>query len=89
MRFRAGDRVQVSPDHIWAGGAIGTVSVYPDFRAQAPNQQRVDATTMSNSAFAQTVEETWVIFDEAQPDVDGDGPYTGGAVISSALTRLP
>lgn len=30
----------------------------------------------------------WVWFDEPQPDADGDGPYKGGSIWESALTKL-
>ena len=88
MRFRVGERVQVSPDYFWAGGAIGIVSAYPDFGMLAPNQKRVDATTMSISGGKRPSEETGVIFDEPQYDLDGDGPYTEAAMDCSALTRV-
>jgi hypothetical protein len=31
----------------------------------------------------------WVWFEEAQLDADGDGPYKGGQIWASALTRPP
>ncbi len=30
----------------------------------------------------------WVWFDEPQFDADGDGPYKGGSIWESALTKL-
>jgi len=88
MRFQVGDRVKVSPDYLWAGGAIGTVSAYPDFGVLAPNQKRVDATTLSISGGKRPSEETWVIFDEPQYFLDGDGPCTEAAIDCLALARL-
>ena len=88
MAFRVGERVQVSPDYNWAPGAIGTVSNYPNFGPPAPNQQRADETTMLISRNGETYEEAWVIFDEPQSDIDGEGGYVGGAIACSALTPV-
>jgi len=87
MRFIAGDRVQISPAYLWAGGAIGTVTLYPEF-PPAPNRERVDATTISVCVRHEAVEETWITFDQPQFDLDGDGPYPQAGIPCSALTRL-
>ena len=87
MRFRAGERVQVSPDHHWAGGAIGTIAAYPDFIADAATGDLVDETTMSVPALQGPIDQTWVVFDEPQLDDDGDGPYAEAAIDCAMLMR--
>jgi len=87
MVFEAKHRVRVSSAYYFAGGATATVAIFPTF-PPAPNRTRVDATTFSVRSGHSAWEETWVIFDQPQFEVDGDGPYTGAAIPCSALTRL-
>jgi hypothetical protein len=85
--FDAGDRVQVSDDFFWAKGATGTISLPPDEVTAISGAWDGGLTRQENSALG-TNTVYWVWFDEPQYDADRDGPYRGGCIWHSALTKL-
>ena len=86
-RFAAGDRVEISDEFFWAKGATGTVSLPPDEVTAISGPWSGGLTEQEDSALG-TNTVYWVWFDEPQHDADGDGPYSGGCIWQSALTRL-
>ena len=86
--FLPGDRVTVSDDFFWAGGAVGTVAKAPPEVAVISGQWDNDGLTRQEfSALGENTVQ-WVWFDEPQRDADGDGPYSGGQIWVSALRPL-
>lgn len=85
--FAEGDRVQVSNQFFWAKGAIGTISSPPAQVTALFGPWDRGLTRQENSALGANIV-YWVWFDEPQYDADGDGPYKGGSIWESALTRL-
>jgi hypothetical protein len=68
-KFAIGDRVRVLENHHWARGALGSIT-----------RPAREVATVAGSGFF-----FWVDFDVSQMDADGDGPYFGGEIISTAL----
>jgi hypothetical protein len=85
--FCEGDRVQISDVFFWAKGATGTVSFAPAEVTAISGPWAGGISRQENSALG-TNKVYWVWFDEPQYDADGDGPYKGGSIWESALTRL-
>jgi len=84
-RFSAGDRVFVSEDFFWAGGAIGTIALAPpEVTALSGPWDNGGLTRQEQSALGENTV-YWIWFDEPQADADGDGPYGGGSIWASAL----
>jgi len=86
-KFSGGDRVRISDDFPWAKGALGTVARPPDEVTTISGPWIEGLTWLEVSAMGTNVA-YWVWFDEPQSDADGDGPYRGGQILESALTRL-
>jgi hypothetical protein len=84
--FGEGDRVQVSDVFFWAKGATGTVSSPPP-EVTAISGPWDGLSRQENSALG-TNSVYWGWFDEAQYDADGDGPFKGGCIWETALTKL-
>jgi len=85
--FAKGDRIQVSDNFFWARGAIGTISSPPAQVTEISGSWNGGLTRQENSALG-TNTVYWVWFDEPQYDAEGDGPYRGGSIWESALTKL-
>uniref|UniRef100_Q025K6 Uncharacterized protein n=1 Tax=Solibacter usitatus (strain Ellin6076) TaxID=234267 RepID=Q025K6_SOLUE len=85
--FANGDRVQVSDNFFWAKGAIGTISSPPAQVIAISGSWDRGLTRQEKSALG-TNTVYWVWFDEPQRDADGDGPYRGGSIWESALSKL-
>jgi hypothetical protein len=89
-KFRAGDRVRISPNFHWAQSATGTISMpHPEVATFSSSLWNDDG--VSRQVQTQKGEKTsyWVQFDEPQIDADGDGPYRGAEIDVDALTKLP
>ena len=86
LKFLDGDRVRVSEDFPWAEGAMGTVTRPPDEVTAISGPWIEGMIWLEVSALGTNVT-YWVWFDEPQRDADGDGPYRGGQIWGSALTR--
>jgi len=86
-KFFAGNRVRVSDDFFWAGGATGTISEPPEGVLAISGPWDGNLTRQEKSALGtHTVYSVW--FDEPQLDADGDGPYSAGQIWEDALTIL-
>jgi hypothetical protein len=85
--FWGGDRVQISDFFFWARGATGRVSSPPAEVTAISGPWGGGVSRQENSALGAN-KVYWVWFDEPQYDADGDGPYKGGSIWESALTRL-
>jgi hypothetical protein len=86
-QFSAGERVRISADFFWAKAATGTVATPPNEVTSVSGPWKDGLTRQEASALGiHTV--YWVWFDEPQFDVDGDGPYMGGSIWESALSRV-
>jgi hypothetical protein len=86
-KFAAGDRVLISEDFFWAKGAMGTISAPPPEVIAISAPWDGGMTRQEHSAQGEaTGYGVW--FDEPQCDADGDGPYRGGSIRESAMTRL-
>jgi hypothetical protein len=82
-----GDRVRVADEFFWACGATGVISAPPDAVVAITGPWEDNLTRQEKSALG-TKTVYWVWFDEPQHDADGDGPYKGGQIWASSLTRL-
>jgi hypothetical protein len=86
--FASGDRVQVSDDFFWAGGATGTVAKAPEaVTALSGPWDNGGLTRQEISSLGENTVQ-WVWFDEPQRDADGDGSYRGGSIWVSALKLI-
>jgi len=86
-KLSPGDRVRVAEDFFWAAGASGTISAPPEAVVAISGSWDENLTRQEKGALG-TNTVYWVWFDEPQFDADGDGPYKGGQIWASALTRL-
>lgn len=86
-KFSDGDRVQVSDDFLWAKGALGTIRRPPD-EVTAISGPWIEGMAWLEVSALGTKVAYWVWFDDPQVDAEGDGPYRGGQIWESALTRL-
>ena len=86
-RFAENDRVLISEDFFWAKGVIGTISAPPPAVVAISGRWEADLTMQEVSALGENTV-YWIYFDEPQFDADGDGPYRGGCIWESALTRI-
>ncbi len=87
FRFASGDRVRVSDSFLWAKGANGKVSPPPDEITRATGPWDGNLTREEISEFgANTV--YWVWFDQPQFVAEDDGPYIGGCIWESALSKI-
>jgi hypothetical protein len=86
-RFNAGDRVRVADTFLWAKGATGKIAPPPDevTRISGPWDQNLTRQEISELG-TNTV--YWVWFDVPQFAAEDDGPYIGGCIWETALTRL-
>ncbi|NEX92756.1 hypothetical protein [Caulobacter sp. 17J65-9] len=85
MTFVIGVRVRVSEGHYWASGATGTVAAWPSFAAELGHGTLIDETVKLVPTRSGSMRTLWIIFDEPQFDVDGDGPYAEAEIPASAL----
>lgn len=79
--------MRVSDDFFWANAATGTISAPPDTVTSLSGAWDGGLTRQESSALG-THTVYWVLFDEPQFNVDGDGPYRGGQIWESALSLL-
>ena len=86
-QFFAGDRVRVSADFFWAKAATGTVATPPEVVTSISGPWDGGLTRQEEDALGVHMV-YWVWFDEPQFDADGDGPYRGGSIWESALSRI-
>lgn len=82
-----GVRVKICEGFFWAKGATGIVSSPPAEVIAISGPWEDKLTRLEQSALG-THRVYWVWFDNPQYDADGDGPYRGGSIWESALTRL-
>ena len=85
--FLEGDRVRVSEQFFWARGATGTVSRPPVEVTTISGPWDAGLTRIERSVFGANAV-YWIWFDDPQLDADGEGPYRGGSICASALTKL-
>lgn len=87
VKFFEGTRVVVSDNFFWAKGATATVGRPPEAIVALSGAWDDGLTRIERSALGEN-EVHFVYFDEPQLDADGDGPYRGGQIWTSALTLL-
>lgn len=86
-KFSPNDRIRVSDDFFWAKGATGKITEPPAEVVALSGPWDNNLTRQEKSALGvNTV--YWVWFDSPQLDADGDGPYRGGQIHESAMTKL-
>ena len=85
--FAAGDRVRVAHTFLWAKGATGKIGTPPDEVTKISGAWDGNLTWQEKSELG-TNTVFWVWFDEPQYDPAGDGPFIGGCIWQSALTKL-
>jgi hypothetical protein len=79
-KFKIGAKIKIIKDCGFKAGATGTINYPPDVE--------VIAEEFNNSFFrkVQVLEEekifVWIVFDEAQRDSNGDGPYDEAEISS-------
>ena len=89
MKFEDGDRVKVEPHFSWPEGAIGTVSIQPEFVKQAIGESAsMESTQRTIKGNNRIITSIWVNFDEPAKDCSDDGPYIGGEVQMEYLSKL-
>ncbi len=86
-RFAAGDRVRVSETFLWAKGATGKISAPPEEVTKVSGQWDGNLTHQEISELG-TNTVYWVWFDVPQFAAEDDGPYIGGCIWESALTKI-
>jgi hypothetical protein len=86
-KFKPGDRVLISPNFFWAKGATGTISNPPPEVITLSGPWDQNLTHQEHSSLGEATV-YWVWFDESQRDADGDGPYRGGCIWETAMTRV-
>jgi hypothetical protein len=85
--FAEGDRVRVAQSFLWAQGATGTIAAPPDEVTKISGAWDHGLTWQEKSALG-TNTVYWVWFDEPQYDPAGDGPFIGGCIWQTALTKI-
>jgi hypothetical protein len=89
MKFEDGDRVIVKPHCWWPEGAIGTVSIQPEFVKDANGEETSGASTQRTiKGRDRIITSIWVNFDSPANDCSDDGPYIGGEVQMEYLSKL-
>lgn len=86
-KFAAGDRVRVSEKFVWAKGATGKIATPPDEVTRISGAWDGNLTRQENSALG-TNTVYWVWFDVPQFAAEDDGPYIGGCIWESALSKI-
>ena len=79
MSFMLSQRVVVSPHYHWAQGETGTIAPHIDGSGSA---------CRSVNTNAGPIDFYWVVFDVAQLDADGDGPYQGAEIDERHLSLV-
>lgn len=81
--FSVGDPIKISQNYHWAKNATGRVAQPPSYIVQTSNgwkeHFREVKTLKGISIFY------WIIFDKAQIDADGDGPYQEAEIDSNFI----
>jgi len=86
-KFSAGDRVRVAEVFLWAKGATGTISLPPPEVTAISGPWDDNLTWMEGSMLGSN-RVYWVWFDVRQYDAEGEGPFIGGCIWETALTRI-
>lgn len=86
-KFSAGDRVRVAEVFLWARGAAGAVAPPPPEVLAISGAWEDNLTWMEEGPFGIN-RVYWVWFDTPQYDPDGEGPFIGGCIWETALTRI-
>ena len=87
MTFSVSDRVRVSAEHHWAGGATATICLPPPSVISFASGWTGLIRTVDS--LRGPLEFYWVRFDEPQRDADGDGPYQEAEIEADALEGRP
>jgi hypothetical protein len=86
-KFSVNDRVRISEEFFWAKGATGTITEPPPEVVGISGPWDSNLTRQEGTALGvRTV--YWVWFDVPQLDADGDGPYRGGSIDETAMSRI-
>ncbi|MAX36755.1 MAG: hypothetical protein CME33_09350 [Gimesia sp.] len=89
MKFKDGDKVRVKPHICWPEGAVGTVSIQPDFVKEVIGKEAsMDSTQRTVKGKVKIITSMWVDFDEPANDCSDDGPYIGGEVQIEYLIKI-
>ncbi|MGC5699133.1 hypothetical protein J4P02_02895 [Pseudomonas sp. NFXW11] len=81
MKFKDGDRVKIKPHLWWPNGAVGVVSLPPEFINEAmAGEVELTGTQRTIAGKDRIITSIWIKFDEPTMDYSDDGPYTGGEV---------
>jgi hypothetical protein len=80
-----GDRVEVSNEYHWAGGATGVIALPIELVTAVTPDRQGSCRTVAGVRGSVTF--YWIDFAEPQLDADGDGPYCGGEVDARYLER--
>lgn len=86
-KFSINDRIRIAEDFFWAKGATGTIAEPPTEVVTLSGQWDNNLTRQERSVLGVNIV-YWVWFDMPQFDADGDGPYRGGSIHETAMTRI-
>ena len=89
LKYNLGDRVVISNSYIWAQGAKGTIAMPPySIQELVKDEAPWDRWHRFIKGRKKIIEVYYVEFDEPQIDSDGDGPYSGGAIMADAIIKI-
>ena len=87
--FKPGDRVEIKGDWNWPNDCRGVITDPPEYARQlVADQEPWQGFIRTVNGRKSPITFLWVTFDEPQLDGDGDGPYTGGEVDASLVTKV-
>jgi hypothetical protein len=86
-KFSVNDRVRISEEFFWAKGATGTITEPPPEVVVLSGPWDSNLTRQERTALG-VRKIYWVWFDVPQLDADGDGPYRGGSIDETAMSRI-
>lgn len=85
---KVGDRVHVKGHSNWPEDCVGVIATPPALVQEIADEHPWAGHVRTVPGRAGMISFVWVTFDEAQRDGDGDGPYRGGEVELSYVTRV-